>query len=414
MHQSLTQIKRLLGRRKPGFSLEQPFYHDQAIFDHEMKAIFEKEWVFVGSSSEVPDAGDYITAKVGCNSIIILRDNRGEIKAYLNSCRHRGSLICLNKKGHANQLVCPYHQWTYSLDGKLKHAGEMKDGFDKEKYPLKSVAIENLAGMLYVCLNDTPPDFENFRNQVEPYIKPHQPFRCKVAHEDNIIEEANWKLVIENNRECYHCAGSHPELTFSLTAFAMPDDPRGDGFFNELMPRKARDWEALGLPHKPVPGGKKFRCIRLPFINDALSMTIDGSLACRKLLGDLEEKDLGSVRMFHVPGNWNHFSSDYILHASVTPLSPDRTLLTTKWLVHEDAIEGWDYDVDHLTRVWKATNEQDSELATNNHLGTKSMGYEPGPYAESEFMLTDFTNWYADMMEDYVEHSMQNDLEESA
>ena len=97
------------------------------------------------------------------------------------------------------------------------------------------------------------------------------------------------------------------------------------------------------------------------------------------------------------------FCSDYILHASVTPISPDKTLLTTKWLVHEDAVEGWDYDIDHLAGVWQATNEQDSKLASNNHLGTKSVGYEPGPYSGSEFMLTDFTNWYSGMLEKYID-----------
>jgi len=400
--QQMDHIKTMLKRRLPGHSLEGDFYHSQAVFDVEMKAIFEREWVFVGNSSEVKSPGDYITANVGRNSIIALRKENGDIVAYLNSCRHRGSLVCLKEKGHANQLVCPYHQWTYDHDGNLKHAGEMPSSFDPSDYSLKTVNIENMAGMLYVCISKNPPDFKEFRKQVEPYIAPHQPYRCKVAYQESIIEEANWKLVIENNRECYHCAGSHPELTFSLTAFAMPDDPRADGFFTDLMPRKAKEWEKLGLPHKPVPGCSKFRCIRLPFINDALSMTIDGSLACRKLLGDFSEADLGSARMFHVPANWNHFGSDYILHASVTPLSPDRTMLTTKWLVHEDAVEGWDYDVEHLAKVWQATNEQDSTLAANNHLGTRSVGYEPGPYAESEFMLTDFTNWYADMIEEYL------------
>lgn len=398
----MDHLKNMLKRRKSGYSLESDFYHDQAIFDLEMKAIFEQEWVFAGNSSEIPAPGDYITTTIGRNSIIILRNKQGGIAAYLNSCRHRGSLVCLKKKGHANQLVCPYHQWTYDFDGSLKHAGEMPSDFNPEDHSLKSVSLQEMHGLIYICIASDPPDFDEFRSKISPYIEPHQPFACKVAHEDNIIENANWKLVIENNRECYHCAGSHPELTFSLTAFAMPDDPRADGFFSEIMPRKAKDWDRLGLPHKPAPGGDKFRCIRLPFINDALSMTLDGSLACRKLLGDLTEKDLGSVRMFHVPGNWNHFSCDYILHASVTPLGPDKSLLTTKWLVHEDAVEGWDYDVDHLTAVWKATNEQDSILAANNHIGTKSVGYEPGPYALSEFMLTDFTNWYAKMMENYL------------
>jgi len=158
----------------------------------------------------------------------------------------------------------------------------------------------------------------------------------------------------------------------------------------------------MRLPHKPVDGGQKFRCIRLPFINEALSMTMGGSLACRKLLGDFEDPDLGSVRIFHVPINWNHFSSDCILHTTANPISPDKTLLTTKWLVHKDAIEGWDYDVEHLSVVWKVTNNQDAILAENNHKGILAQGYRTGPYAQSEFILLDFTNWYANKMDDYL------------
>ncbi|MGY0399410.1 MAG: aromatic ring-hydroxylating oxygenase subunit alpha [Ostreibacterium sp.] len=395
-------LRKLLDRRVRGNSLEADFYNDQNILDLELKAIFEHEWMFAGNSSEIPNAGDYLTTMIGKTGVIVTRTEEGVLRAYQNSCRHRGSIVCLEAKGHANKFVCPYHQWTYGLDGSLLHAGEMNKNFDPASHSLIPVNLELMAGLIYVCIADNPPDFSNFRHQVEPYITPHQPDNCKVAFEMSIIENANWKLVVENNRECYHCAAAHPELTFSLTSFALPDDPRSNDFFSELMPRKAKDWDALGLPHKPVDGGQKFRCIRLPFVNEALSMTLDGSLASRKLLGDFEDPDLGSVRMFHVPHNWNHFSSDYILHTTVNPISPDKTLLTTKWLVHKDAVEGWDYDIEHLTAVWKATNSQDATLAENNHRGTRAQGYRTGPYSESEFMLVDFTNWYADKMDEYL------------
>ena len=152
----MKRLKEMLARRQPGFSLERDFYHDQAVLDMEIKAIFEREWVFAGNSSEIPNAGDYITATVGRNSVILSRKQDGNIGAYLNSCRHRGSLVCLKKKGHAYKLVCPYHQWTYDLDGKLLHAGEMPASFDASNYSLKTVSLENMAGMLYVCVNKKP------------------------------------------------------------------------------------------------------------------------------------------------------------------------------------------------------------------------------------------------------------------
>lgn len=401
-------LRKLLDRRVSGNSLEADFYHDQDILNLELKAVFEREWMFAGNSSEIPNAGDYLTTMIGKTGVIVTRTEEGELRAYQNSCRHRGSLICLESKGNANKFVCPYHQWTYDLEGSLQHAGDMNDSFDPTKHSLIPVNLELMAGLIYICIADNPPDFKNFRSQVEPYIAPHQPDNCKVAFEMTIVEDANWKLVVENNRECYHCATAHPELTFSLTSFAMPDDPTANDFFSELMPRKAKDWDTLALPHKPVNGGQEFRCIRLPFINDSLSMTVDGSLACRKLLGDLTDPDLGSVRMFHVPHNWNHFSSDYILHTTVNPISPSQTSVTTKWLVHKDAIEGWDYDIEHLTAVWKVTNDQDKTLAENNHKGTLAQGYRTGPYSNSEFMLVDFTNWYANKMDEYLSENEQS------
>ena len=190
--------------------------------------------------------------------------------------------------------------------------------------------------------------------------------------------------------------------SMALIEFALPDDPRGPAQFKALMDAKTAKWDALGLPHKPADGGQEFRCIRLPFHEGAVSFTMDGGPACRKLLADFTEADLGSVRMFRAPNNWNHFLSDHIIHFRVLPLGQDRTTVRTTWLVHEDAVEGVDYDIERLTEVWIATNAQDAELAEVNHRGIRSMAYRPGPYAPSEFMLTNFANWYAGKMADFV------------
>jgi Rieske 2Fe-2S family protein len=194
-------------------------------------------------------------------------------------------------------------------------------------------------------------------------------------------------------------------LLATLVEFALPDDPTGTAEFQGLIDRKTAKWDALGLPHRPADGGNEFRCIRLPFHEGAVSFTPDGRPGCKRLLGDLTDPDLGSVRMFRAPNNWNHFLSDHIIHFRVLPLSADRTALRTTWLVHEDAVEGEDYDLETLTSVWTATNAQDADLAAVNHKGIRSMAYEPGPYAPSEFMLNDFTDWYADRMSEFCEPS---------
>ena len=195
-----------------------------------------------------------------------------------NTCRHRGSRLCLEEQGTAHRLVCPYHQWVYELDGRLLHARQMPAGFDTGSYNLLPVATEIVCGMVYICLAETPPDSARFRAAVTPFIAPHAPDRTKVAHVSTMVELANWKLVIDNTRECYHCAGSHPELLATLVEFALPNDPLAVGRFAGLMQRQAARWNALGLPHRSVEGGDAFRCIRnWSAWGAGLSMTIEAS-----------------------------------------------------------------------------------------------------------------------------------------
>jgi Rieske 2Fe-2S family protein len=396
------KILDLMAQYRTGYSLPGPLYYDADIFELEMKAIFGTQWIFACNSCEVKEPGDYLTLNVGRNSIVVVRDDDDTVKAYYNTCRHRGSRICQEHKGTVGRLVCPYHQWTYDLDGKLLAAGQMPSDFDPKAWSLKPVHVADVSGLIYICLAEVPPDIDTFRGTVTPYIAPHQPARTKVAFEQVIIEKANWKLVIENNRECYHCAGSHPELLVSLIEAALPGDSRTT-WFGALMERKAREWDALGLPHAPANGGIEFRCIRLPFNEGVVSMTMDGKLACKKLVGDLTEPDLGSVRMFHVPNNWNHFLSDHIIHFRVLPRGPMETEVRTTWLVHEDAILGWDYDPARLAEVWQITNAQDQVLAEQNFLGIQSDAYEPGPYSPSaEFMILDFNRWYMQTMDGHL------------
>ena len=392
------RISSLLDERRRGYSLPQAFYVEPVLFEADLEAVFETEWLFACNACEIPKTGDYLTLEVGRNSVIVLRDRDGEVRAFHNTCRHRGSRICTKETGRASVLVCPYHQWSYSLDGSLRGAREMPKDFDKRAFGLKPARAEVICGMVYICLAADAPDIARFREAVTPFIAPHRPDRTKVALATTIIEDANWKLVIENNRECYHCAGNHPELLATLVEFALPNDPAGTAEFQGLIDRKNAKWDALGLPHLPADGGNEFRCIRLPFHEGAVSFTPDGRPGCKRLLGDLTDPDLGSVRMFRAPNNWNHFLSDHIIHFRVLPLSADRTALRTTWLVHEDAVEGQDYDLETLTSVWSATNAQDADLASLNHKGIRSMAYEPGPYAPSEFMLNNFTDWYAGKM----------------
>ncbi len=391
----------LLRTRRKDYSLPQAFYSSQEIFDLDMRHIFARNWLFVALSCEVPQPGSWITLKIGDDGIVIVRGQDNQIRAFYNTCRHRGSQVCIGASGKAKRLVCPYHQWSYDLDGSLIRARLMDEDFEPQRFGLKPVHLQNVAGYLFISLVETPPDFSTMRRDLEPYIAPHDIENCKVVHTQTLVEKANWKLVLENNRECYHCNGSHPELLRTLAVFDSDTDPRVDQAYRDLLARYGAKWDGLGLPHAHTPHDLQHRAVRLPFLYDALSMTMDGGLACKKLLGSLTDPDLGSVRMLSLPNSWNHLLSDHVLAFRVLPLGPQLTEMQGKWLVHKDAVEGVDYDLDRLTHVWAETNLQDQVLAEDNQTGINSRAYQPGPYSSIvEGGVRNFIDWYTGELED--------------
>ncbi|PRY64873.1 Rieske 2Fe-2S family protein [Vreelandella songnenensis] len=390
----------MLESRARTYSLPQPFYNDARLFALDMQEIFEKEWLFAGMSCEIPAKGNFMTLEIGDNPIVIVRGGEGQIHAFHNVCRHRGSRLCTTHKGKVAKLVCPYHQWTYELDGRLLFAGsDMGTSFDLDQFGLKPVSVRTAGGFMFINLSENPPAIDDFLVTLEHYLEPYQMDNVKVAVESSIVEQANWKLVIENNRECYHCNGSHPELLNSLMEFDDTEDPRATDKYKDLVARKQSDWNGEQVPWQLKRFGKRNRITRTPLLDGVVSMTMDGKPACNKLMGRLTSPDMGSLRILHLPNSWNHFMGDHSIVFRVLPLGPQQTMVTTKWLVHKDAVEGVDYDPENMRRVWDATNDQDRKLAEENQRGINSKAYQPGPYSETyEFGVIDFIDWYAERM----------------
>ncbi|MDN3523358.1 aromatic ring-hydroxylating oxygenase subunit alpha [Halomonas ramblicola] len=397
----------MLANRRRTFSLPQPFYNDPRLFALDMQEIFEKEWLFAGMSCEIPAKGNYLTLEIGDNPIILVRGNDGSVHGFHNVCRHRGSRLCVSEKGKVAKLVCPYHQWTYELDGRLLFAGtDMGAGFDLGAYGLKPIQVRTAGGFLFISLAEQPPAIDDLLATLEHYLEPYDMANTKVAVESSIVEQANWKLVIENNRECYHCNGAHPELLGSLQEFDDTDDPRATPAYKALVEKKQADWDAQRVPWQLQRFGKRNRLTRTPLLDGVVSMTLDGQPACQKLMGRIESPDLGSLRILHLPNSWNHFMGDHAVVFRVLPLGPQETLVTTKWLVHKDAVEGVDYHTETMRRVWDATNDQDRRLAEENQRGINSRAYEPGPYSETyEFGVIDFLDWYGERMLENLGHT---------
>jgi len=399
----------LLSRRREGYSLEAPFYVSEDVLKADVEHIFSKHWIFVAVEPQIPEEGDYITVDIGSTSVLIVRDEDGEVRAFHNVCRHRGAKLCAQHQGATGNIVCPYHQWTYNLKGVLIHTDHMGEGFNHHGHGLKPVHARSLGGLIFICLAETPPaDFEDMAREMTPYIAPHRLAECKVAASVDIIEEGNWKLTMENNRECYHCRGNHPELTLSLFEYGFgyqPNAQNAEGMkaFAELIQSSHARWVAMGLPSAEIERLDTrvtgFRTQRLPLQRSGESQTMNTEVACKKLLADFPERSLGGLSFWTQPNSWHHFMSDCVISFTVLPISAGKTLVRTTWCVHKDAIEGVDYTVENLTRVWNATNDQDRALVELSQQGVASSAYEPGPYSPyTESLVEKFCHWYIGRM----------------
>ena len=410
----LAEIEGLLARRRAGFSLEAPFYTDAELFQADMEAIFGQQWVFAASVAEMPEPGDYVTVDYGPYSLILLHNDEGGINALHNVCRHRGARIMQQPSGTTGNLVCGYHSWTYSPEGELIYAsspGEMD--FDKRCFALRRAHSRVVAGLIFVCVAEDPPeDFDQVSQIFAPYVAPHELTRTKVAYQQDLVEEANWKLVMENNRECYHCDG-HPELlcsyfpTYGLTEELVP--PHLEDAWERSLEAEAvlqQRCQRYGLPYE-VFEELDTRVAGIRVSREALdgageSFSADGRRLSQKLLGDLPDFRLGRCSMHLQPNSWFHFLSDHAITFSVFPLGVDRTLVRTTWLVADDAVEGVDYDLKQLTHTWEQTNIQDQELVELAQRGVSSPVYEQGPYMRSEYQVEAFVNWYIQRMREYM------------
>jgi glycine betaine catabolism A len=403
MRAEFPTIGALLDEDRPGYSLPRELYVGQEAFEFDTRLVLPNVWLYACTVAHVKQPGEWFLFEPAHNSVIIIRGRDGEVRAFHNSCRHRGARICDEQMGRAARLTCPYHMWTYGLDGRLLAARAMAEGFDKAAHGLTPVALENVGGLLFVCLSENPPPIDRVKADISAQIASYDLEHCRVVVQDEFIEDANWKLVMENNRECYHCDHSHPELVACLGTngfgTGLPEDAPHGAEATEVERQiliEREGWKRLGIYHDLIefPAGLWHRVARLPLAGGAVSQTIDGQVACKKLFSPFTEPNTSSLSVWTQPNSWHHFCCDHIVTFSCVPIAPDKTLLRTSWLVREDAEEGVDYDPDNLAKVWRATNRQDAGLCAVNHQGIAGDGYRQGPYSAEERLIEYFKDFY--------------------
>src|SRR5947199_4668963 len=333
----LTQTKEVSTFRKTAETfqagaktLPQRYFVSPEIFADEQEKIFSKQWVLVGHQSQIAHAGDYLIPELADESLIVVRDKLGEIRGFYNVCRHRGSRLIEDRNGQLSAAIqCPYHAWTYGLDGRLLGAPHMDDvpDFDKASYSLHPVNVEIWEGFVFVNLNGEEArlrseatarqrsgDFISLERWFAPLAGKFSRWKSPTLRSAKRIEydvRANWKLIFENYSECYHCLGVHPELS-------------------KISPYDSAEHD---LTEGPFLGG-------FMRIAKGRSLTMSGN-ACALGIADKEEEgEEAKHRVFYYsifPNMLLSLHPDYVMVHQLWPQSPERTLILYDWFFHQEA-----------------------------------------------------------------------------
>jgi Rieske 2Fe-2S family protein len=349
-------------------------YTDEEVYRSELERIFARRWVCSGRGEQAPGEGDYFTAALGDESAVVVRGRDSALRAFFNVCRHRGSRLCEGPPGRFGRSIqCPYHGWTYGLDGRLLAARQMDGvpGFDPGEYPLHSVALAEWEGFVFLNLSPDPPPFEQV---FAPLVGRFADWDLPALRAGARIEyevSANWKLLVENYSECYHCPLAHPELT----RLSPPESGRND------------------LREGPFLGG--YMTLRHP----GGSMT-DSGQRCRPALGGLAAEALDRVYYYSIfPNLLLSLHPDYVMAHLLWPQGTRRTTVVCEWYFDPAVRSAPGFDPSDAVEFWDRTNRQDWRLCEQTQLGVASRAYVPGPYADAEGLLWAFDQEYRAAME---------------
>jgi len=391
---SAETIAEVLLRQPAAHSLHQALYNSPIAFGNDVERIFSRYWVLAGHASQAANPGDYYLCEIASESIVIVRGKDDVLRAFANVCRHRGSRICLKPEGHARVLVCPYHAWTYNLDGSLRAARHMGSSFDRRDYGLKPVHLELIEGLVFVSLAEEPLSLSAARENISRAYGAYGWATAKVAHRQTYKVEANWKLAVENYLECYHCTPSHPEYS-KLHALEKPLDQIE--LMNATMQARTA---ALGLAVPSVDhrvGSSTGEASVFTFryaLYDGVKTGGPSGHPVAPLMGRFTDYDGGVTSTHFAPSSFFVAYPDHGVIYRFIPVDARTSAMEIIWLVKGDAVEGVDYDLERLTWLWKVTTVADKRITENNQKGVNSRYYEPGPYAPAEPNAIHWIEWY--------------------
>ncbi len=349
-------------------TLPRYYYTDKNNYEREINSIFHRSWISCTRSSELINPGAFIALNLGDESIIVLRDGTHQLRAFYNICRHRGTRICTQNSGRFSKSIqCGYHGWTYHLNGDLIGAPHMEavDGFEKSNYPLFSIPLLEWDGFIFLNLSDEPPKTmgEAF-NKLQHRFSAWKINELKTYKKISYDVQCNWKLILQNYSECYHCPLIHPQLADKTPYTSGRND----------------------MTAGPILGG--YMDVKTE------SISASGGL-CGPVLPDLSEENKTRVYYYSIfPNMMISLHPDYVMVHQVWPVDTQHCKIDCTWLFPENAIGNTHYNPQSAVDFWDKTNRQDWQICEQSMQGILSKKYVPGPYSGQESLLAAFDQYY--------------------
>jgi len=357
--------------------MPQRYYVGEDVFALEQDRIFARSWLCVGRSAELAEPGAYKLQAIGADNVIILREKSGALRAFHNVCRHRGTRLCEAERGTLRETIqCPYHAWTYALDGRLIGAPHMHEvaGFDKKEYSLFRVALEEWEGFIFINMAPSPEPFDTVYAPLLGRFSRFNLAGLQVGRRIEYTVKSNWKLVLQNYNECLHCPTIHPQLSRVLPYTSGANDLTAGPFLGGFM--------EIAPPHA--------------------SATMSGR-SCGLPIGTLPEEDQRRAYYYSLfPSMMLSIHPDYVVYYMVWPRSPSETKIISEWMFHPETIAQPDFDPTDAVEFWDVTNTQDWHICELSHAGIASRAYVPGPYSPRESLPAAWDREYLERMGDAV------------
>jgi glycine betaine catabolism A len=349
-------------------TLPASYYTDPAWYQRELERIHLDMWLYAGRADRIAQAGAYFLFTIADAEVVVLRDERGQVRAFHNVCRHRGTRLCSEPAGQLpGRIRCPYHAWTYRLDGTLAQAPHMEKvrGFVEADYPLGPVAVATWAGYIFINLSARPIPFSQHLAGLDTRFAGYAMEELRAVERRRYEVRANWKLVVQNYHECLHCPTAHPQ-------------------FNRLSHYLAGDNE----PPQPTYLGSRME------LREGVFTLSTSPQPRRQALAGLQPLDLRSVHYYAIlPNMLLNLHPDYAVAYRFDPRGVDRTDIECEWLFHQSEVQRPGFDPSDAVDFWEITNRQDWELSDWAQAGISSRGYRPGPYSNREELLAAFDRW---------------------